>query len=269
MSANIYIVPHDFTSVGDEALNYAITLGRRKHTAIKLLHIVDDQKKINAAKSKLEKIISARTLQEGDPEISCKVAVGTIFEDIGRISEEENARLIVMGTHGVKGMQKLFGSYAIKVITSCDVPFMVVQEKVQIKPIQKIICPIDLTKESLQIINYAADLALMHGAEVHIVGEKQTDARLAQQIKIRIALVKKEYEEKNVKNQINLLSGNKSFHTKVVNYGIEVNADMFALAYHTESLLPQFDRFAQTLITNDLKLPCLILNSEEVSNAYY
>jgi nucleotide-binding universal stress UspA family protein len=269
MSANIYIVPHDFTSVGDEALNYATILGRRKHTAIKLLHIVEDESKIGEAKAKLEQIIAAKTRQEGDPEITCVVSIGTIFEDIGRIAEEEDARLIVMGTHGSKGMQKLFGSYAIKVITSCDVPFMVVQENLQINSIQKIICPIDLSKESLQIINYAADLALMFDAEVHIVGEKQTDARLAQQIKIRIALVKKEYEEKQVKNQINLLSGNKSFHTKVVNYGKEVNADMFALAYHTESLLPQFDRFAQTLITNDLKLPCLILNSEEVSNAYY
>ncbi|MGB0934031.1 MAG: universal stress protein [Lishizhenia sp.] len=269
MSANIYIVPHDFTSLGDQALDYAITLGKRKHTAIKLLHIVEHEKKVNEAKSKLEKIISDRTLNAGDPEITCKVSVGTIFEDIGKIAEEEDARLIVMGTHGAKGMQKLFGSYAIKVITSCDVPFMVIQSEAQINAIQKIICPIDLTKESLQIINYAADLALMFDAEVHIVGEKQTDARLAQQIKIRIALVKKEYEEKNVKNQINLLSGNKSFHTKVVNYAKEVNADMFALAYHSESLLPQFDRFAQTLITNNLKLPCLVLNSEEVSNAYY
>lgn len=269
MSSNLYIVPHDFTNVGTKALDYAIILGRRRRTSILLLHIVDDKSKVEAAKKKLGDIIANTALKEGDPELSYQVVIGNIFEDIGKIAEEQSARLIIMGTHGAKGMQKLFGSYAIKVVTSCGVPFMVVQKDVVTNPIKKIICPIDLSKESLQIINYAADLALMFDAHVHIVGEKQTDPRLAQQIKIRIALVKKEYEENNVKNEIHLLSGSKSFHTKVLNYGKEVNADMFALAYHSESLLPQFDRFAQTLITNDLKLPCLILNSEEISNAYY
>lgn len=269
MSANLYIVPHDFTPVGDDALDYALFLGKRKHTQIQLLHIVDDKSKVAAAKAKLEAVVGKHDLSIGDSEITTKVAVGNIFEDIGRIAEEQEARLIIMGTHGAKGMQKLFGSYAMKVVTSTGVPFLVVQDDIDRKPVEKIVVPIDLTKESLQIINYAADLALMFDAEVHVVGEKQTDARLSQQIKIRIALVKKEYEDKNVKNEVHMLQGSKSFHTKIQNYGKEIGADLFAIAYHSESLLPQFDRFAQTLITNDSKKPCLIINSKEVSNLYF
>ncbi|MDX1445802.1 universal stress protein [Lishizhenia sp.] len=269
MSANLYIVPHDLTELGDKTLENTILLGRRRHTAILLLHLVDKESKIAKAKAHLEKVVADSIWKEGDPEINIEVTVGNIFDDIGRISEEKNARLVVMGTHGAKGMQKILGSYAIKVITSTSTPFLVVQDRVIYEPITKIVVPIDLTKESLQIINYAADLAFMFDAEVHIVGEKQSDARLANQIKIRIALVKKEYEEKNVKNVITLLGGSGSFQKKVVNYAKEVNAEMFALAYHSESLLPQFDGFAQTLITNSDKKPCLIINSEEVSNSYF
>lgn len=105
--------------------------------------------------------------------------------------KELEARLVVMGTHGVKGMQKLFGSYAIKVVTSTSVPFLVVQETSPPEKISNIVVPIDLTKESLQIINPAAEIALTHGAKVHILAEKQTDPRLSQQIKVRISLVKK------------------------------------------------------------------------------
>jgi hypothetical protein len=44
---------------------------------------------------------------------------------------------------------------------------------------------------------------------------------------------------------------------------------MVAIAYHSESLLPQFDTFAQSLITNENNLPCMILKSKQAGALYF
>jgi nucleotide-binding universal stress UspA family protein len=268
--ANLIIVPHDLTAIGDAALRYADFLAKHRGAEINVLHIVSDKSKSAAAMKALEESIEKyKSKETTDVLINPIIRVGSIFEDIGGIAEELEARLVVMGTHGVKGMQKLFGSYAIKVVTSTSVPFLVVQETSPPEKISNIVVPIDLTKESLQIINPAAEIALTHGAKVHILAEKQTDPRLSQQIKVRISLVKKEYQERNVDSEIHLMEPSGSFYKKIRAFAKEKNAELIAMAYYSESLFPQFDGFAQSLLTNDERIPCLIVNSKLLSKLYY
>lgn len=268
--ANLFIVPHDFTEVGDAALKHSVFLAKPRKTAIKLLHIVNNKSKVQEAQKKLEEIISNFKNDAIGVEISALVKVGNIFEDIGKIAEDNEAKLIIMGTHGAKGMQKVFGSYAIKVVTSTSVPFLVVQkEKVETQKFENIVVPIDLNKESLQIINIAGDIGRMFDAKIHVIGEKQSDPRLAQQIKIRVSIVKKEFQEKDVKSEIHIVDGSKSFQHKIMTFAKEQNADLIALAYYTSSLFPQFDSYAQSLLTNKENIPCLIVNSKLFSKIYF
>lgn len=269
MSSNLFIVPHDFTSVGDAALKYALYLAKPRKTAIELLHIVSNKSNKKAALQKLNNIIGNLDLGVGDVKVTAVVEVGNIFDDIGKIAENKEARMIVMGTHGAKGMQKLFGSYAIKVVTSTSVPFLVIQEGVPHKEIKNIVVPIDVSKESLQIINIASDIARTFDSHVHVICETQKDPRLSQQMKIRISLVKKEYQEKDVKSSIEMIKGSKSYHYKVIKYAKSVEADMIAVAYHSSSLFAAFDTYAQKLITNEENIPCLIANSKLLSKLYY
>lgn len=269
MSSNLFIVPHDFTSVGDAALKYALYLAKPRKTAIDLLHIVSSKENKRAALKKLNSIIDNLDLGVGDVEVKALVKVGNIFDDIGKIAEDKESRMIVMGTHGAKGMQKLFGSYAIKVVTSTSVPFLVVQEGVPHRDIKNLIVPIDVSKESLQIINVAGDLARRFDSQVHVISEQQKDPRLSQQMKIRISLVRKEYQEKDVKSSIEMIKGSKSFHHKVLSYAKANKGDMIALAYHSSSLFAGLDTYAQKLITNDENIPCLIVNSKLLSKLYY
>ena len=52
-------------------------------------------------------------------------------------------------------------------------------------------------------------------------------------------------------------------------FSMEQNIDLIAFAYHTSSLLPQFDTFAQSLIMNKELLPCVIVNSKLSSSISY
>jgi nucleotide-binding universal stress UspA family protein len=268
MSKNLYIVPYDFTAVGDAAIKYALNLSNRVKTEIQLVHVVSDSSKLISSKQKLDNIASQYE-KLSSVNITTKIVLGNIFEDIGKIAKKEGAQLIIMGTHGVTRMQKIFGSNVIKVLTSSQIPFIIVQKSTISKEVKRIVVPIDMTKESLQITNLAGDICNIFGAEIHVIAEKENDEILSRKLSNRISLVKDQYEERNIKAEFKLLESSGSFQKKVIDYAKNNEIDFIALAYHTESLLPIFDTFAQNLVVNELNLPCLIINSKSASQLYF
>lgn len=268
MSKNLYVVPYDFTPVGDAAVKYAMHLGAKVNVEIVLLNIVKSASEAMQAKVKLTNLIESIDRPECVT-ISFVVKQGSIFEDIASVAANKNAQLVIMGTHGSKGLQKLVGSNAMKVILSTDIPFLIVQKDTVPQQIEDIVVPIDLSKESLQVVNLAGDMAAMYGATVHVLGEKQNDELLSQQMKNRILIVKNQYDERKVKSEVEFMSNSGSYQKKIMEYCQSNQVDLIAIAYHSESLLPQFDTFAQSLITNDQKIPCLILRSKLASALYF
>ncbi|MFN6014899.1 MAG: universal stress protein, partial [Flavobacteriales bacterium] len=162
MSKNLYIVPYDFTPVTDAAVKYALHMGKRVHTEIMLLHLAGSSGEAMKASAKLDSVIASLDKPAGI-EVTKYVREGSIFEDIGKIARKEGAQLIIMGTHGASGLQKLFGSNAMKVVVSADTPFLIIQKETTLIDPKNILVPIDLTKESLQIVNNAGDMASIFG----------------------------------------------------------------------------------------------------------
>lgn len=268
MTKNLYIVPYDFTPVTKKALDYAIHLGKRVDAEILILHLATDKAKGTAMLKEMENLKEKLDVPHGVT-ITTLVKVGDIFTDIGKIAKEEKAQLIIMGTHGVKGFQHLAGSFAMKVITSAECPFLIVQKDSEIKEISQIAVPIDLTKESLQIVNIAGDMANILNAQVNVLAEKQNDQILNTRLQNRIGIVSNQYEERGINAKINLLPSGGNYGKKIMQFVAQNGVGLIAFSYHTESLLPQFDSFAQNLITNKPALPVLIINSKLASALYF
>ena len=268
MGKNLYLVPYDFTEVTDKAVEYALHLGKFVNAEIRIMHLAPDKAKGQAKLKALEEAKNKWNAPAGC-EITTTVKVGSIFTDIGRIAGEEHAQLVIMGTHGMKGMQRLAGSHAMKVVTSADCPFLIVQKETKLNEINNIVVPIDLTKESLQIVTIAGDLANIFKATVHVIAEKQTDQILNTRLMNRIGLVRQEYEDRGQKAEIEFVKKGGAYTKKIMEYANKHDCGMIALAYHSESLIPQFDSFAQTLITNKEALPVAIINSKLASALYF
>ncbi|MDG1427370.1 MAG: universal stress protein [Crocinitomicaceae bacterium] len=268
MSKNLYMVPYDFTPISQKALEYALHLGKHVHTEIKLVHLSKDKPSGKAMLKKLDEVRDNTNVPLG-VEITSYVRVGSIFTDIGKLAKKEGAQLIIMGTHGKRGLQRFFGSHAMKVITSAECPFLIVQKNTQIVELKKIVVPIDLTKESLQIVNIAGDIARMYDANISVLAEKQTDQILNTRLKNRISIVSKQYEERDINAKIEIVKNSGAYRKKVMTFAKDNQIELIAIAYHTESLLPQFDKFAQGLITNKLGLPVLVVNSKLASALYF
>ena len=268
MSKNLYIVPYDFSPVSEKAVEYALFLGSHIATEIRLVHLAADKAKGMARVQDLEKVKDRLNIPS-TVEVSTLVKVGDIFSDIGKIAKAERAQLIIMGTHGMRGFQRVAGSHAMKVITSAEVPFLVVQSSTEIKEIDNIVVPVDLTKESLQIVSIAGDMAKIFKAKVNVLAEEQPDEMLNTRIKNRIGIVSKEYEERSIDAKMNFLKSSGGYGKKIMHFVKNNNVGLIAIAYHSESLLPQFDSFAQNLITNKPGLPVLIVNSKLASALYF
>ncbi len=269
MSKNLYLVPYDLTDAGNSALNYALHICKRVEAEIRILHLVSSADKIASSSAKIDQIINNLDIPE-KASITKQVQKGSIFDDIGRIATKAGAQLIIMGTHGHQGIKKLFfRSNAIQVVTSCDIPFLIVQKNTKTVDLEKIVLPITLTKESLQVVNLAGDIANIYGAGISVVGSKQNDELLNQQMKNRIQIVKKQFDERAIDCNVELFKDSGSYSKRVIEFSKKNNIDLIAFAYHTESILPQFDKFAQNLITNKLMLPCLVLNSKPASSLYF
>jgi len=269
MSTKSYIVPFDFTPVAHTALKHGIGMSEKSNAQLVLLHLVGSESKIAEKKEALQKIILESGYSNSGIQLVCDVRVGSIFEDINKVAHEYNSYKIIMGTHGALGMQKLFGSNAIKVVKSTDLPIYIVQDSCEFKRIQKILVPIDTSKESIQIVSHAADMAYLFGAEILVVGELQTDETASRQMQTRIKIVEDKFRSLGVEASVKLFPVSGSYAKKIVNYAKEQNAQLIATAYFSESLIPVLDTFHQSLIMNDQRIPVLIIQSQEVSFAYY
>lgn len=254
------LVPYDFTPITRTALDHAFALGKHLHSDIQLLHIIANEGNRSAAEKNFENLLDGLSANERES-LRTQVHMGDIFKDIISEANEGGFQLLVMGTHGAKGLQKVMGSKAIRVITSGNTPFVVTQSKGPSASIQRIVMPVDLTKESAQIVNFAARLAKRFEAEIHIIYKEETDEWLAGKLKNNVSFLRRVLTKEGVKHTVSSLKGKKGLASQVITYGLEQGADLFAVAHFSESILPQFDTFSQDMITNTPQIPVLIVNA--------
>lgn len=265
MSAKTFIVPHDFTSVADIALEHAIVTAKPLEATIQLLHVVSKESQIPESIQKLESIIEKHNNQ--GITIVPNVRIGSIFEDIGGFAAEHMAELIIMGTHGAHGWQHITGSNALKVVTSSPVPFIIVQEKEKkIKPTgyDSIVVPMDLHKETKQKLAVVANLAKYFNSEVHVVTPDESDAYLRNQVVSNITFAQKFFHERGISIKTSIIPSS-GFDKEVVKYATSVDADLIAIMNLSNAGLFTLlsSNYEQYIITNDALIPALILNPIE------
>jgi nucleotide-binding universal stress UspA family protein len=259
-----YLVPFDFTPITRNALEHALFFSKSDSEKIVLLHIIEKEGQKEAAIKKFTDLITG--LPEADQaRIKTKIRQGDIYTDIAKEAKEGDFKLLVMGTHGEKGLQRILGSNAMKVITSCNIPFIVTQSKPPKKSVNRIVLPIDLSGERWQIATFASDLAQKFQAEVFLVHAQENDPYLVKRINNNIKKVKRVFKQKGIAFTISVIKSKKSWAKEVMAYGESINTDLFAIGYYPSTLLPQFERFSQDLITNPQETPVLITNVEEIA----
>ncbi len=254
------LVPTDFSSVAKTALNHAVKIAEIMNGEIVLLHVVDRDTKSEDARLKLDPIAEGVSKESNIPTVG-KVVTGNIFEDIDKVADYEGARLIIMGTHGRKGIQHITGSYAMKVITSSTIPFLVVQDKVIPEAYQNIVFPIDFRAETKQKISLTASMASRLGAKVHIFAEYDDDKFDKQKIDNNVAYTEKFFAKNRIDYVVEKAFEKGDFVKQIIRYSASINADFIAiLNLNYRSITAFLKNLEEELITNEAQIPVLMVN---------
>lgn len=267
MTKPIILVPTDFTPIGESAAKYAQQLATILNAKVTMLHVVSKDKELAKAEAALQTVASHLTLK--GVEANTYVAAGNIFDDIGAVAKTLDAKLIVMGTHGVKGMQHIMGSKALKVITNSDVPFIVVQNKpLKQEGFKNIVIPLNFQQEVKQSIKYAWEIGKYFNAKIHIVYLKEKDPFIAAKIERNIPYAEELLEENGVSYKITGIEKN-NFAKDFCQFSEKENADLITIINNQENIFTYFGgSFEQTVIGNEQEIPVLVINAIHLKTAY-
>lgn len=141
------LVPVDGSRTSTRGLQEAVRLAKDQHARIRLMHVVDQWSVIQSAgmggvgvadildtleRSGIKALINAKTLADksglkAETEI-CRNVSGRVADLIVKEARKWRASLIVMGTHGRRGISHaLLGSDAEAVVRLSGVPVMLVR----------------------------------------------------------------------------------------------------------------------------------------------
>ena len=187
------IVPTDFSVNADNALAYATDIAMRTGAKIILLHVyhfpaidvsmpssmlvemqTSHEAQVQKKLKEYKKIVSSAY-----PDISFDsfAVLGFLLETISELSNSLKPDLIVMGTQGASGLQKiLIGSNTAKVMEKADCPVLVVPSKAAFKLPMHILYLADLMGNEESIVSSILDFASFFKAKTiaaHIKNQEQ------------------------------------------------------------------------------------------------
>lgn len=257
------IVLSDFSSTSDVAGNYACEISKTLTTPVEILHIVKDKSEETKALDQLNTQIAKFKANTG-VNATPVIRFGSIYEEIPKVTEELTGELVVMGTHGLSGLQYLTGSNALKLITESDAQFIVVQDHTNRSAnIKKILVPLDLHKETKQKIKFASELAAKFGAEVHVICPKESDEFLNNQVKRNMSYAEGYFNERGIACKTKVTDEDSSgFVKEIIKYAQYAEIDLICiLNFAGERLIHAFGGDAeQKIITNEAGIPAMVIN---------
>ena len=272
----VIIVPWDFTKIAEYALEHAIILAKKANNNIALLHIVDDKtshktkvKGIRDAVTKIEKI-GETVYDKHRIKVLPIVRKGTIFTTINEVAAEIDADLLVMGTHGIKGMQRLTGSWALKVIAGSMVPFVVIQKKPPeiVNKEYKIVFPLDFKSENIEKLRWASYLSTQYKSKIYIFNKHYTETALVKKLESKLVSARRYLNSNKINYEIQTANKKGKFQEQIIEYAKEIEADIILIT--TTKALNMADYVLgapeQAVIANPYKIPVMCVNPSKISN---
>ncbi|MGW8192941.1 MAG: universal stress protein [Desulforhopalus sp.] len=132
------VAPVDLEENTEKVVDYAVTMSEKLSANLTILHVVEllrpvgemvmgsttvaeyNKNRLTHAQELLDKILADR------PGCKVEVVIGEIVDEIIAYAKNKKADLIIIGTHGSKGLEKLLlGSVAERVVKNAHCPTLV------------------------------------------------------------------------------------------------------------------------------------------------
>jgi len=198
ISINRILCPIDFSETSQHALAHAAAIAHWYDARLTLLFVFANLPTIDAPALVLEEGERARLLARMKElaaivpptvPVDCQVQdAGLVHDGILTQVEATHADMLVLGTHGRSGFQRLFlGSVAEKVIRLVKCPTLIVPPRAADltpdAPVQfnRILCPVDFSDSSLGALEYAITLSEEADGQLTLLHVLEMPPALAQE----------------------------------------------------------------------------------------
>jgi nucleotide-binding universal stress UspA family protein len=178
------LVPTDFSEMSDHALEYAKAIAGKDKSQLLLVHVNPpvnlvtppegawiDEAEIQAAQAERLEETGATLRSEGFRAQAISLT-GPLYDELLSAIKQNEADLVVVGTHGRKGYERLLlGSDAEAILRHAHCPVLLVGPKapaLQDKAwrVREVICATTLDPRSAHVAAFAHKLAAQYGAEL-------------------------------------------------------------------------------------------------------
>ncbi len=274
---SIILVPTDFSEVCQNAIDHSLQMAELINFKVVIFHVVNKdthamfkgKNVLTGVQNKLEEIVE-NSKNKYKAEVDFIYEEGSIFDLIHEKAEEIGANMIVLGTHGKKGMQHLLGSYALKVITKALVPTLVVQHK-SFTGYKDILLPVNSFTEARQKVSPTISVASKFGSKVHILKENVKDPADAARISIITKQISDALHKAGVKYSIETAEKSGESAIIVVDYAIEHNMDLIMILTELQIGTSYFSLgpWNEKIIFNEAQIPVMCINPKEYGQVYF
>ncbi len=240
---NHILVPIDFSSDSINALEHSIMIANKLSMDIMLIHVKRKNADYDASfnlkdfdevvksgvTDNFEQIVDRyKILLKGS--FDYRIREGRIYTEICHQAKYGDAEMIIMGTHGVSGFEeKWVGSNAFRVVSNAICPVLTTRYSFPKRAIKKIVMPIDTTKDTRIKVPKTVELALIFGAELHIVdvrdNNKTATRKILEEYMAQVITYLKRHKVKWIRESLR----GKNITTSVIEYALLVDADLISI----------------------------------------
>jgi nucleotide-binding universal stress UspA family protein len=203
------LCPVDFSDCSRQAVRYAAAIARSYGSSITLLNVQSSAALAFAGpemllpvlvltpelRARLEADLTQLVQHEtaGARVSDCEVREGAPTDEILARAEITRADLIVLGTHGRKGFERLvLGSVAEKVLRKARCPVLTVplalHDVAPAPPVfKRILCPIDFSLPSMRALDFAVSLTQGTPARLTVTHVFELEGSLAEDLRVRLS----------------------------------------------------------------------------------
>jgi nucleotide-binding universal stress UspA family protein len=257
------LVPVDFTPAAQAAVDLAVKLAVRGRTGVTLLHIDTAKRGPDAADSL--KVIADKVSAEKGINCTFKVRRGSIFSAIPLEASAAHYSLMIIGSHGFKGLrEKFFGSDILRLVKDIPIPVVVIRENYQLpeEGIGKIVFPASTHKAFSRNVEAAIEMARLFGSEIHLYTVQKPGQAWSADLKDNIELAMKAFQDHDVQcTRVNEEQKvySAGYAKQTLKYAREAGAQLIAvMANPSEEHFYIADSDKELLLTNDAGIPLLL-----------
>lgn len=254
----------DFTGVSQLALEHTAIIARESICFVTLLHIADESKRNEEKELKNQIRDFASHLENEGISFAVHIDYGNFFEVIADSIKSLDCDLIVIGTHGIKGIKQNFvSSNIVKLIRLISTPAFIIQGHSQPPPegYSNIMIPMLEMAETKIIEDPLLMFASLFKSKLHMLGfytneNEQSMALKSNQLSDRFKTlgfqVHLQLEETSVYTS--------SYSKSIIQYADIEDVEVLVLVFHESLGMKNFDNFdMENILLNRFGKPVLCI----------